>query len=174
MALLLLLLAASLGNEAWYSSCAQEAFRLASLQISFEEDLSWTVELQPASSFSDPAVLASTESTPRYVAHTVFNADKDYYFGLDGDCPSDEYDLVTAMLHELVHGLGMQYHIAGDALMSPVLDEGHAQHCVPCEVLLDLEKIGWQALNNCTCSSAGQIYPLFLLLLSALVSFLII
>ncbi len=157
--LLLLLLSASLGNEAWYSSCAQEAFRLASLQISFEEDLAWTIELQPASSFSDPAILASTSGI-----HTVVNADKDYYYGLDGDCPSDEYDLRTALLHELVHRLGMSNHIAGDALMSPVLDEGHACHCIPEDVMDVLTKIGWQTNNQTLCSSSSHLALPFMLL----------
>lgn len=163
--LLLLLLSASLGNEAWYSSCAQEAFRLASLQIDFDRDLSWTIELKPASSFSDPAILASTSDI-----RTSLNADKDYYFGLDGDCPSDEYDLVTALLHEFVHRLGMYYHIPGDALMSPVLDLGHSCHCIPEEVLDVLGgKIGWQTNNQTLCSSSSRIIaaPFMLLLLLA-------
>jgi hypothetical protein len=36
----------------------------------------------------------------------TFNEDIDWYTGINGDVPSDEYDFVTIVLHELVHGLG--------------------------------------------------------------------
>ncbi|HYQ59378.1 MAG TPA: T9SS type A sorting domain-containing protein [Draconibacterium sp.] len=35
-----------------------------------------------------------------------FNSSINWYFGINGDCPSDEYDFVTIVLHELIHGLG--------------------------------------------------------------------
>lgn len=37
----------------------------------------------------------------------TFNAGRnDWYFGTDGNCPLDKFDLVTIALHELGHGLG--------------------------------------------------------------------
>ncbi len=36
----------------------------------------------------------------------TFNKDISWYFGTDGKTPSDKYDLVTAVLHEIVHGIG--------------------------------------------------------------------
>lgn len=35
-----------------------------------------------------------------------FNSDFDFYFGLDGNPPSGQYDFVSIVLHELGHGLG--------------------------------------------------------------------
>ncbi|WP_303310086.1 T9SS type A sorting domain-containing protein [Hymenobacter sp. BT730] len=35
-----------------------------------------------------------------------FNSKFDWYYGLDGKTPADQYDLVTVVLHELGHGLG--------------------------------------------------------------------
>ncbi|ALD19934.1 T9SS type A sorting domain-containing protein [Hymenobacter sp. DG25A] len=35
-----------------------------------------------------------------------FNSKFDWYYGLDGKTPPDQYDLVTVVLHELGHGLG--------------------------------------------------------------------
>ncbi|HET8859829.1 PKD domain-containing protein [Marivirga sp.] len=35
-----------------------------------------------------------------------FNSGFDFYFGLDGNPPSDQYDFVSIVLHELGHGLG--------------------------------------------------------------------
>lgn len=35
-----------------------------------------------------------------------FNNSISWYYGINGDCPSNEYDFVTVVLHELVHGLG--------------------------------------------------------------------
>lgn len=32
----------------------------------------------------------------------------DWYFGVDGNCPSNNYDLVTVALHELCHGIGFE------------------------------------------------------------------
>lgn len=37
----------------------------------------------------------------------TFNSRRtDWYFGIDGNCPSDKLDLVSVVLHELGHGLG--------------------------------------------------------------------
>ncbi|WP_319270867.1 T9SS type A sorting domain-containing protein [uncultured Draconibacterium sp.] len=36
----------------------------------------------------------------------AFNSSINWYYGTNGDCPSNEYDFVTVVLHELVHGLG--------------------------------------------------------------------
>ena len=35
-----------------------------------------------------------------------FNKRNDWYFGTNGNCPSNQYDFVTVAMHELVHGLG--------------------------------------------------------------------
>ncbi|QIA09855.1 T9SS type A sorting domain-containing protein [Draconibacterium halophilum] len=35
-----------------------------------------------------------------------FNSSIDWYYGINGNCPSNEYDFVTIVLHELIHGLG--------------------------------------------------------------------
>ena len=29
-----------------------------------------------------------------------------WYYGLDGKCPANKYDLVSVILHEMAHGLG--------------------------------------------------------------------
>jgi hypothetical protein len=36
----------------------------------------------------------------------TFNKDVKWYFGTDGNCPSDKYDFVSTILHEMAHGLG--------------------------------------------------------------------
>jgi len=36
----------------------------------------------------------------------TLNSAIDWYFGTDGNTPSQKYDLVTVILHELIHGLG--------------------------------------------------------------------
>ncbi len=36
----------------------------------------------------------------------TLNKSIDWYFGIDGNTPGDKYDLVTAVLHEITHGLG--------------------------------------------------------------------
>lgn len=36
----------------------------------------------------------------------TFNSNIDWYYGVNGDCPSDQYDFVTVAMHEMVHGLG--------------------------------------------------------------------
>lgn len=38
--------------------------------------------------------------------YIVFNAPTNWYFGIDGQTPSGQYDFVTVALHELCHGLG--------------------------------------------------------------------
>jgi len=35
-----------------------------------------------------------------------FNSGFNWYFGTDGNCPANQYDFVTVVLHELCHGLG--------------------------------------------------------------------
>jgi len=37
---------------------------------------------------------------------TTFNKDYSWYLGTDGDCPNDETDFITIVLHEIAHGLG--------------------------------------------------------------------
>lgn len=37
----------------------------------------------------------------------TFNKNKAWYFGTNGSTPADKYDLVTAVLHEIGHGLGI-------------------------------------------------------------------
>lgn len=36
----------------------------------------------------------------------TFNGSNTWYFGTDGDGPSNQYDFVTVAMHELIHGLG--------------------------------------------------------------------
>jgi len=36
----------------------------------------------------------------------TFNSNVDWYLGVNGDCPSGQYDFVTVAIHEMVHGLG--------------------------------------------------------------------
>jgi hypothetical protein len=43
-----------------------------------------------------------------------FNSDFDFYFGLDGNTPSDQYDFVSIVLHELGHGLGFTGGVSFD------------------------------------------------------------
>jgi len=35
-----------------------------------------------------------------------FSSGADWYYGTDGNCPGDRYDLVSTVLHEIAHGLG--------------------------------------------------------------------
>lgn len=45
-------------------------------------------------------------TTEADIVATFNNRRTDWYFGLDGNCPSNKLDLVTIVLHELGHGLG--------------------------------------------------------------------
>lgn len=45
------------------------------------------------------------ESTEADIVITV-NSDVNWYFGLDGNTPGNQFDLVTVILHEVGHGLG--------------------------------------------------------------------
>ncbi len=51
----------------------------------------------------------NTNSTgiKRYDMVVNFNANKEYYVGTDGQPPSNQYDLVSVCVHEIVHGLFM-------------------------------------------------------------------
>ncbi|MCI5145120.1 MAG: hypothetical protein D3923_06215, partial [Candidatus Electrothrix sp. AR3] len=45
--------------------------------------------------------------------HSTYNQNFDWYFGTDGNTPSDKVDMITAVIHEIAHGLNfsgsMQY-----------------------------------------------------------------
>ncbi len=45
---------------------------------------------------------------------TNFNADINWYFGIDANCPDTQFDLVTIVLHEIAHGLGYFSSIFGE------------------------------------------------------------
>jgi hypothetical protein len=45
-------------------------------------------------------------STTDYELVASFNKDISWYFGTDGNTPSNRYDFVSVVLHELTHGLG--------------------------------------------------------------------
>jgi hypothetical protein len=46
------------------------------------------------------------ESLPTIDIRARFNSEFDFYFGIDGNPPSDKHDFVSIVLHELGHGLG--------------------------------------------------------------------
>lgn len=46
------------------------------------------------------------ESLPTIDIRARFNSEFDFYFGVDGDPPSNKHDFVSIVLHELGHGLG--------------------------------------------------------------------
>lgn len=51
--------------------------------------------------------LAGTELNPGEDDMNIFiDNTANWYFGLDGNTPSNRYDLVSVMMHEIVHGLG--------------------------------------------------------------------
>jgi len=43
----------------------------------------------------------------------IDGAGSEFYFGLDGNPDSDEFDLISLTIHEVAHGLGFQTEIAG-------------------------------------------------------------
>lgn len=43
-----------------------------------------------------------------------FNANQNWYLGIDGNTPSGQFDFVTVVLHELCHGLGFFASISAD------------------------------------------------------------
>lgn len=44
----------------------------------------------------------------RFDIEANFSSKINWYYGIDGDTPSDKYDFVSIALHELAHGLGFQ------------------------------------------------------------------
>ena len=118
------ILPASAPNAAWYLACAQSAVAQVALQVALPAQFVWSIELKPASSFADPGILGSTEISVQqpgqpYEAYTAVNVDHAYHYGpAYGDCPSDEYDLQTALEHELVHALGVNGNMDGQGAMT--------------------------------------------------------
>ena len=59
----------------------------------------------------DPVVLINRKARHDHVPgfndiDINVNATAPLYYGIDGDCPVDQYDMVTIILHEVGHGLG--------------------------------------------------------------------
>lgn len=46
-----------------------------------------------------------------------FNSVKPWYYGMDGKTPTDSYDFVTTVLHEITHGLGVSGFLTGESGM---------------------------------------------------------
>ncbi len=55
-----------------------------------------------------------------------FNSGASWYYGTDGNCPGDRYDLVSVVLHEIAHGLGFigTMRTIGDTLGTWGFDNG--------------------------------------------------
>lgn len=49
--------------------------------------------------------LAGSDLSPDPDMHITYNSSFDWYYGTDGNTPSDQVDLVTVVLHEIAHGL---------------------------------------------------------------------
>lgn len=67
----------------------------------------------------DPVVISNrkygvdwTPGLPDIVVNV--NANQDFYYGTDGNCPEDKHDLVSILLHEIGHGLGFFDSISAD------------------------------------------------------------
>ena len=190
----------------WYEACARQAWTVIGISVDLPSSAFWYIEVKPASFFASPGILASTVRAVSYddqwASSTFINGDHDYYFGLDGSCPSDSYDAVTVLMHEQLHSLafntpgfewhtfdslckpvgeegslhtpyyfdceyeiaGTGYHLAGDALMSPVLDPGASQHMITCADMYVMEKTGWNVTGLCA-SASRAVAPLLLMLL---------
>ena len=57
--------------------------------------------------------------------YAEFNSDIQWYYGTDGDTPTNNYDLVSVVLHELCHGLGF------NGLLSVTEDKGELKGRYP-------------------------------------------
>lgn len=49
--------------------------------------------------------LVGSDLSPDPDMHITYNSSFDWYYGTDGNTPSDQVDLVTVVLHEIAHGL---------------------------------------------------------------------
>ncbi len=66
-------------------------------------------DLSLANAFADVDLFSNN-----YDMHITYNGAYDWYYGTDGNTPSDKMDLLTVVLHEMAHGLnfsgGMSYN----------------------------------------------------------------
>lgn len=81
---------ASCGPEAYYTDFKNAPFQHYYYPVALAEKLA-KQELNGASRFDIEA---------------NFSSKINWYYGIDGDTPTDAYDFVTVVLHEIAHGLG--------------------------------------------------------------------
>ncbi len=64
----------------------------------------------------------------RYDIEADFNSSINWYYGIDGDTPDTQYDLVSVVLHEIAHGLGFQgfFFVKDDQGIYGYYEEGDA------------------------------------------------
>jgi len=81
------------------------------------------------------AITGKDQQPGEYDMDIFFTSAANWYYGLDGKCPSNKFDLVDVSLHEMCHGLGyfgLGYinngegsygHITSEALTRPIVFE---------------------------------------------------
>eukprot|EP01121_Diplochlamys_sp_Union-15-3_P000416 TRINITY_DN1038_c0_g1_i1.p1 TRINITY_DN1038_c0_g1~~TRINITY_DN1038_c0_g1_i1.p1 ORF type:complete len:334 (+),score=60.85 TRINITY_DN1038_c0_g1_i1:94-1095(+) len=79
--------------------------------------------LYPKSLAKQYAGTDPTPGVPDFILN--FNSDANWYYGLDGQLPSFQYDLVTVALHEIIHGLGLTGGASVTNNLGILLDGGY-------------------------------------------------